>query len=476
MMSALSTQYPLFFHHYRDGACPHHADAPYPSEQMLLVFFGSGQAEQSEDSLSAFEELNRFAKVQQSKRLEMLAPRCRALHHTTGLCRGMSLRNVCVSCVFRFTISHKQSVLSAAGWIGSGFVIPVYVDYSDSTVVQQMLGDTSSVNTAAVTAILLSLRSTGDEDQPPTQLDKKFRIQHVQRFHNGTLSKFVDDVANGNVPEFFRSQADPSKHLPSTLFSDQVTQVVGSTFQQSILSEETASPVVFLLWYAPWCGHCEKFANTFSRLAERVSAWEGVQLASFDVSVNDVANSDVAVPSGFPTLDLWVSSPTATRTVIRYNVTSDDSLRLPALIDFLAAHARGIQTRPGSEIAQRQFLQQRLAWLRVARDAESAHSFASAKVGSAAATDVTDALVIGVFNTGDDGDGDDDDDWHAKELFAAATDAVDSVPANLFVIESENAGAIAEAVMRGLPGSKGLGTETVASVSTNYECEPHGVV
>jgi thiol-disulfide isomerase/thioredoxin len=94
-----------------------------------------------------------------------------------------------------------------------------------------------------------------------------------------------------------RSQADPGV-LPAP---GVVTAIVTSTFD-AIAMDPRKDAVVF--FYAPWCGHCQKFAPLFVELAARFADRPDLWFLKMDATRNDVpAAHRAAYPvESFPTV------------------------------------------------------------------------------------------------------------------------------------------------------------------------------
>merc|ERR1711941_142073 len=81
-------------------------------------------------------------------------------------------------------------------------------------------------------------------------------------------------------------------------------EIVGDTFEEIVMDP---SKIVFVQFYAPWCGHCKQLAPTWSKLARMVkeSSWRdmGVVIARMDGTEND--SEEDLKESGFPKLVLY---------------------------------------------------------------------------------------------------------------------------------------------------------------------------
>jgi len=72
--------------------------------------------------------------------------------------------------------------------------------------------------------------------------------------------------------------------------------------------EKVKEGVVFVKFYAPWCGHCKNLAPTWEKLAEEFKDVEGVSVAHVDCTAGDNENRplcDGQGVNGFPTLNIY---------------------------------------------------------------------------------------------------------------------------------------------------------------------------
>uniref|UniRef100_A0A0K0D8N9 Thioredoxin domain-containing protein n=1 Tax=Angiostrongylus cantonensis TaxID=6313 RepID=A0A0K0D8N9_ANGCA len=77
-----------------------------------------------------------------------------------------------------------------------------------------------------------------------------------------------------------------------------VRTLVALNFEKVVNDE---SKDVFILFYAPWCGHCKSFEPTFEQMAEQFKKTQpNLIFAKFDATANDVPTAYKV--EGFPTI------------------------------------------------------------------------------------------------------------------------------------------------------------------------------
>jgi len=74
-------------------------------------------------------------------------------------------------------------------------------------------------------------------------------------------------VERGDLPpESQKNQKKPkAKKAPGTLKGGKVIELDESTFESEVLN---ANSMVFVKFYAPWCGHCKALAPKFAEAAK----------------------------------------------------------------------------------------------------------------------------------------------------------------------------------------------------------------
>jgi len=104
---------------------------------------------------------------------------------------------------------------------------------------------------------------------------------------------FISDFFAGTLIPFLKSEE------PVAYEGKGVRVLVGKD-HDAIVADPTK--VVFVEYYAPWCGHCKNLAPIWEQLAEHFAGNEEVLIAKFDATANEVKTVHI---SGFPTLNLF---------------------------------------------------------------------------------------------------------------------------------------------------------------------------
>lgn len=106
------------------------------------------------------------------------------------------------------------------------------------------------------------------------------------------LKKLLADILAKKAKPHYKSAAAPQAT------EDGVTILTGDTFEQTAMDSKKD---VFVEFYAPWCGHCQKLAPVWSELAKKVEkqgfAKKGVVVAKMDVTENECEEQITGYPS-----------------------------------------------------------------------------------------------------------------------------------------------------------------------------------
>jgi len=114
------------------------------------------------------------------------------------------------------------------------------------------------------------------------------------------VKSFMEGFSNKSLKQFVKSQSPPTKdEFPH------IKDVVSSTWESVVLDP---SKIVFMEYYAPWCGACKQFAPVYEEFSEQVQRdFKGsVVVARMDATANDVPHDQV---NHFPTLIVFPAGP-----------------------------------------------------------------------------------------------------------------------------------------------------------------------
>jgi thioredoxin domain-containing protein 5 len=105
------------------------------------------------------------------------------------------------------------------------------------------------------------------------------------------LSSFVDEMLQ------FKEEQNEMASKPEVI--EGLAQLTTTTFDSAI-----AQGYYFIKFYAPWCGHCQKLAPTWGKLAAHFKDDEVVNIAKIDCTQEkDVCTKNRV--GGYPTLFLF---------------------------------------------------------------------------------------------------------------------------------------------------------------------------
>lgn len=107
------------------------------------------------------------------------------------------------------------------------------------------------------------------------------------------IKEFISDMFTGKIKPNLKSDPIPAVN------DGPLIQVVGKTFDEIVLD---ATKDVFIMFYAPWCGHCKKLAEPWQQLAEDMKGYKNLVIAKIDATTNEAMG--VAI-RGYPTIMLY---------------------------------------------------------------------------------------------------------------------------------------------------------------------------
>lgn len=102
------------------------------------------------------------------------------------------------------------------------------------------------------------------------------------------ISKLLSDYDSGSLAPHVKSQDVPTDN------SAPVKVVVGTTFDEYI--NDTDKHLIIEI-FAPWCGHCRKFAPKYLKFAESVAHMDNLVVAKVDGANNDISYQFESFPT-----------------------------------------------------------------------------------------------------------------------------------------------------------------------------------
>lgn len=106
------------------------------------------------------------------------------------------------------------------------------------------------------------------------------------------IAPWLKEYKEGKVPPFKKSEPIPEAN------DEPVKVVVADSLDELVTKSEKN---VFLEFYAPWCGHCQKLAPILEEVAISYQSDADVVIAKLDATANDIP-SDTYDVKGFPTI------------------------------------------------------------------------------------------------------------------------------------------------------------------------------
>jgi len=158
-----------------------------------------------------------------------------------------------------------------------------------------------------------------------------------------------------SIIKFLQSPSEPPPPPKPTPWSDEnkdVDHLTADTFDDHLKEHKT----VFVMFYAPWCGHCKSMKPDFAVAAKFVNTENQVpgRLAAIDCTEHRPICKRVVV-SGYPTLKLfkqrWVSQKNLAVDGVEV-VEYEDSRSSESLIAFMRSHTSDAETKEDSETRQ----------------------------------------------------------------------------------------------------------------------------
>ena len=144
----------------------------------------------------------------------------------------------------------------------------------------------------------------------------KYKLKDVTK---ESLEEFTQKFLQGSLKKYLKSDPVPEDS------SAAVKVIVGDNFEKMVFENDK---YVFLESYAPWCSHCKELEPIWTKLAERLEAFDNLMIAKMDATSNE---HPAHMVHGFPDLRLFKKGSKATP--IKYK----GERTLKALTEFLKA-------------------------------------------------------------------------------------------------------------------------------------------
>lgn len=110
--------------------------------------------------------------------------------------------------------------------------------------------------------------------------------------------------------KFLNDKTNAGLFLP---FEHSAVKVINGLAQHSQIVSDASKKIVFVKYYAPWCGHCKSMAPAWDKLAQIFNQNEKSVVIA-DVNADDATNKPVAEKvgvQGFPTIKYYVAGGAA---------------------------------------------------------------------------------------------------------------------------------------------------------------------
>jgi protein disulfide-isomerase A1 len=136
------------------------------------------------------------------------------------------------------------------------------------------------------------------------------------------LTQFIADFDAGKLVADMKSQEPPKDNDEHP-----VRVIVGKSFDDEVVNNEKD---VFVMFFAPWCGHCKRLQPTWHELGVKFQGVDSAVIAQMDATANEHEAVDI---QGFPTIKLWPGKEKANP------VDFDGSRDLDGFVAFLKTKA-----------------------------------------------------------------------------------------------------------------------------------------
>jgi protein disulfide-isomerase A1 len=108
------------------------------------------------------------------------------------------------------------------------------------------------------------------------------------------MQQFLNDYFAGKLISYVKSEAVPEEQ------TEAVVKVVGRTYRQIVIENDKN---VLMSYTASWCGHCQKLAPIYEKVAEHFKDDKSIVIAKIDATANDI---DGLTVEGYPTIKFFL--------------------------------------------------------------------------------------------------------------------------------------------------------------------------
>eukprot|EP00929_Paragymnodinium_shiwhaense_P002410 TRINITY_DN102646_c0_g1_i1.p1 TRINITY_DN102646_c0_g1~~TRINITY_DN102646_c0_g1_i1.p1 ORF type:complete len:622 (-),score=160.03 TRINITY_DN102646_c0_g1_i1:14-1879(-) len=240
--------------------------------------------------------------------------------------------------VMRFTSETADSIMNAEGPSTTPLMFLVA---NDNSKLEDVVREAAKTLRGRVQVVLSGTKSSVerrfmdlagiDEDAPPVitlmllhgsgggfQTVRRYRMSSPDRFESlksEDVVKFASDYEAGKVEPWIKSEPVPTDDMGP------VWTLVGTTYAKTVKDEEKD---VLVDYYAPWCGHCQKFMPTYNELARKLKHVKSLRMYKIDATRNEL---DGMVINAFPMLILHPAGSEKSQAMYSGNRDIDDLVR-----------------------------------------------------------------------------------------------------------------------------------------------------
>ena len=109
----------------------------------------------------------------------------------------------------------------------------------------------------------------------------KYRYEDdISTINTLSIGEFIQNWKDGKLMPSFKSQEEPENEKHGN-----VTIIVGNSWDRIV---NDATKDVLVLFYAPWCAHCQKLQPVWSELSDFVDEIDDLIIAKIDATENEV--------------------------------------------------------------------------------------------------------------------------------------------------------------------------------------------